>query len=195
MIDNAAKPVEKDSTKDISISVSNAERPQQTKEQTSDRLPETSTPAKEAPKPDPKPDYARSVRTHSNAAAPETPGRPPTRVDDPLRKFRIPSRTKVSMTELLNRMGQRSPAGSPAMFKSSKRVLGRIAPLHPGRRTPPPPPPRVVRVEKKTKAQREQEELWEDEWEEQYGEAWYEMSEEDKERLRRQRRDQLWVED
>lgn len=100
------------------------------------------------------------------------------------------------MTDLLNRLpGYRSPARSPSLLKNSKRALGKIAPLHPTRRTPPPPPPRVAKVEKKNKAMREEEERWEDEWEELYGEAWYEMSEEDKERLRRERRDSLWVED
>jgi len=92
-------------------------------------------------------------------------------------------------------MGCRSPAGSPAALKNSKRAVGKIAPLHSTRRTPPPPPPRVARVEKKTKAQRDEEALWDEEWEEQLGEAWFEMSEEDKERMRRDRRNLLWVED
>jgi hypothetical protein len=148
---------------------------------------------KEASKPPPVPPVL-PLRAYNSEGAAKT-SQLPARIEDPFRGYRIPARTKVSMTELLNRMGCRSPACSPVAFKNSKRVLGKIVPLHPTRRTPPPPPPRVVRVEKKTKAQRDEEALWEEEWEEQYGEAWYEMSEEDKERLRRERRDQLWIED
>jgi hypothetical protein len=146
---------------------------------------------KEAPNPIP----GSTLRAYKSEGALKTVTIPSPRIADPLRAYRIPARTKVTMTELLNRMGCRSLAGSPVAFKNSKRVWGKIAPLHPTRRTPPPPPPRVARVQKKTKAQRDEEALWEIEWEEQYGEAWYEMSEEEKERLRKERRDLLWVED
>jgi hypothetical protein len=39
-----------------------------------------------------------------------------------------------------------------------------------------------------------QEEEWDEEWEAQFGEEWYSMEESEKERMRRERRDQLWVE-
>lgn len=137
----------------------------------------------------------RTYKSDSSALKSATPSNP-AKYEDPLKAYRIPSRTKVTMTALLNRMpGYRSPASSPAAFKNSRRAVSKLAPLHPNRKTPPPPPPRVKAVEKKSKAQRDEEERWEEEWEETYGDAWYEMSESDKNALRREKRDAMWVED
>lgn len=141
--------------------------------------------------------HQSSPRLTTPAPASEVISKPkaPGGIADPQRSYRIPARGRTGMAALLGRLKCHSPAAAPAALKISRRSLSRIAPLHPTRKPPPPPPPRVPRVERRTKAQEHEEERWDDEWEDQFGELWYEMSEEDKEKLRRERREQLWVED
>jgi hypothetical protein len=141
----------------------------------------------------------KAVVEISRFSTPKSTGKKPAMVDSPSvdanKSFRVPARTKTPMSELLMKVQQRPSAASPSALKVSRSSLSRIAPLHPNRKPAPPPPPRVSQKERKTKAQQMEEEQWEEEWEEQYGEAWYEMPEEEKARMRRERRDQLWVED
>lgn len=131
----------------------------------------------------------------TNPAAPakplyETPKNPKTTI---LRDtYTVPARTKVSMTALLQKLNCHSPSASPSALKVSKRAVGKMAPLHPNRKPAPPPPPRVVRQEKKSKAQRDLEEQWELEWEDKFGEEWWSIPEDEKAKMRRERRDQEW---
>ena len=76
------------------------------------------------------------------------------------------------------------PRVSPSV---SRNLLSRIAPLHPNRRTPPPPPPPRI-VPKKTKKELEREEKWEEELQETV-EGWCELGEEERDRMRRAKRD------
>ncbi|CAA7266829.1 unnamed protein product [Cyclocybe aegerita] len=74
---------------------------------------------------------------------------------------------------------------SPYM-KSSRRLLSRIAPLHPNRKTPPPPPPPPP-PRKKTKKEIEMEEKWEEELVDSVGglEVWAAMEEGERKEIRR----------
>ncbi|KAF9532486.1 hypothetical protein CPB83DRAFT_867382 [Crepidotus variabilis] len=90
------------------------------------------------------------------------------------------------------------PIGSPAplhstyspYLKSSRRLLSRIAPLHPNRKTPPPPPPPPP-PRKKTKKELEMEEKWEEELVEEVGgiEVFAAMEESGRKELRRVKRE------
>ncbi|PPR05974.1 hypothetical protein CVT24_004638 [Panaeolus cyanescens] len=70
--------------------------------------------------------------------------------------------------------------------KSSRRLLNKIAPLHPNRRTPPPPPPPIP-PKKKTKKEIEREEKWEEELVESIGglEAWAALGDDERREMRR----------
>ncbi|KZS94193.1 hypothetical protein SISNIDRAFT_495216 [Sistotremastrum niveocremeum HHB9708] len=168
---------------------------QQHQEQTpiSTRTPEVSSrelSPPTAPTPPPKP---REQTAAPPKAVYETPKNANIKV---LRdSYTVPARTKVSMTALLQKLNCHSPSASPSALKLSRRAVGKIAPLHPNRKPPPAPPPRVVRQEKKSKAQRDMEEQWEMEWEDQYGEEWFSIPEEEKAKMRRERRDREWNDD
>ena len=98
----------------------------------------------------------------------------------------------MSMAEIIKRAN--SAAGTPSRAKSysslgkgSRSVLKKIAPLHARRKTPPPLPPKPP-PPKKTKKQLELEEKWEEELEETI-EGWTALSSQEREVLRRQKRD------
>jgi hypothetical protein len=97
----------------------------------------------------------------------------------------------TSMAEIIRRAN--SAAGTPSVkpylsfTKASRSVFKRIAPLHTHRKTPPP---------KKTKKQLELEEKWEDKWEEELEETvegWVALSSQEREELRKQKRDMEMV--
>ncbi|KAJ3504847.1 hypothetical protein NLJ89_g7726 [Agrocybe chaxingu] len=71
-------------------------------------------------------------------------------------------------------------------LKSSRRLLSRIAPLHPNRKTPPPPPPPPP-PRKKTKKEIEMEEKWEEELVDNVGglDVWAAMEEGERKEMRR----------
>lgn len=75
-------------------------------------------------------------------------------------------------------------------LKSSRRLLSRIAPLHPNRKEPPPPPPPPP-PKKKTKKELEMEERWEEELVESVGgiEVWASMEELGRKDMRRAKRE------
>lgn len=96
------------------------------------------------------------------------------------------------MTELIKKAN--STNGTPSKIKShssllkgSRTVLRKIAPLHARRKTPPPLPPKPP-PPKKTKKQLELEEKWEEELEETI-EGWTALSSQEREVLRKQKRD------
>ena len=98
----------------------------------------------------------------------------------------------MSMAEIIRRAN--SAGGTPSGIKShssfmkgSRSVLKRIAPLHARRKTPPPLPPKPP-PPKKTKKQLELEEKWEEELEETI-EGWVALSSQEREVLRKQKRD------
>ena len=83
-----------------------------------------------------------------------------------------------------------TPSGTKSyspFMKASRSVLKKIAPLHARRKTPPPLPPKPP-PPKKTKKQLELEEKWEEELEETI-EGWAALSSQERELLRRQKRD------
>lgn len=121
-------------------------------------------------------------------------------------RYTIAPKTQTSsMSELLRRVnshpsspfsaapGRSSPlpglAYSPYL-KSSRRVLSRIAPLHPNRKTPPPPLPPPP-PKKKSKKELELEEKWEEEIIEEIGgiTEWLALSGSEKAHLKRMKRD------
>ena len=98
----------------------------------------------------------------------------------------------MSMAEIIRRAN--SAAGTPSGIKSyssftkaSRSALKKIAPLHARRKTPPPLPPKPP-APKKTKKQLELEEKWEEELEETI-EGWAALSTQEREVLRKQKRD------
>ena len=98
----------------------------------------------------------------------------------------------TSMAEIIRRAN--SAAGTPSktksyssFMKSSRSALKKIAPLHARRKTPPPLPPKPP-PPKKTKKQLELEEKWEEELEETI-EGWAALSSQERELLRKQKRD------
>ena len=98
----------------------------------------------------------------------------------------------MTMAEIIRRAN--SAGGTPTGIKSyssfakgSRSVLKKIAPLHTRRKTPPPLPPKPP-PPKKTKKQLEREEKWEEELEESI-EGWTALSSQEREVLRRQKRD------
>jgi len=98
----------------------------------------------------------------------------------------------MSMAEIIRRAN--SAGGTPSRIKSyssfmkgSRSVLKKIAPLHTRRKTPPPLPPKPP-PPKKTKKQLELEEKWEEELEETI-EGWAALSSQEREVLRKQKRD------
>jgi hypothetical protein len=97
----------------------------------------------------------------------------------------------TSMVEIIRRAN--SAAGTPSVksyssfVKASRSVLKEIAPLHARRKTPPPLPPRPP-PQKKTKKQLELEEKWEEELEETI-EGWVALSSQEREVLKKQKRD------
>lgn len=98
----------------------------------------------------------------------------------------------MTMTEIIHKAN--SAAGTPSAIKSyssfmkgSRSVLRKIAPLHARRKTPPPLPPKPP-PPKKTKKQLELEERWEEELEETI-EGWGALSSQERELLRKQKRD------
>ena len=97
-----------------------------------------------------------------------------------------------SMAEIIRRANTAS--GTPSGIKSyssftkaSRSTLRKIAPLHARRKTPPPLPPKPP-PPKKTKKQLELEEKWEEELEETI-EGWGALSSQERELLRKQKRD------
>jgi len=98
----------------------------------------------------------------------------------------------MTMTEIIKKAN--SATGTPSGIKSyssfmkgSRSVLRKIAPLHARRKTPPPLPPKPP-PPKKTKKQLELEEKWEEELEETI-EGWAALSSQERELLRKQKRD------
>ena len=98
----------------------------------------------------------------------------------------------ASMAEIIRKAN--SAAGTPSgtksnssFMKGSRSVLRKIAPLHARRKTPPPLPPKPP-PQKKTKKQLELEEKWEEELEETI-EGWTALSSQEREVLRKQKRD------
>jgi len=98
----------------------------------------------------------------------------------------------ASMAEIIKKAN--SATGTPSGIKSyssfmkgSRSVLRKIAPLHARRKTPPPLPPKPP-PPKKTKKQLELEEKWEEELEETI-EGWAALSSQERELLRKQKRD------
>ncbi|KAI6123559.1 hypothetical protein EDD16DRAFT_1546759 [Pisolithus croceorrhizus] len=98
------------------------------------------------------------------------------------------------MSDLIRRVNSQPSSPFPnagrtysPLLKSSRKMLSRIAPLHPTRRTPPPPPPRPP-PPKKSKKQVELEERIEEELAETI-EGWSCMTEEERKELRRARID------
>ena len=98
----------------------------------------------------------------------------------------------ASMAEIIKKAN--SATGTPSGIKSyssfmkgSRSVLRKIAPLHARRKTPPPLPPKPP-PPKKTKKQLELEEKWEEELEETI-EGWGALSSQEREVLRKQKRD------
>jgi len=98
----------------------------------------------------------------------------------------------MSMAEIIRKAN--SNAGTPtgikphsSLMKGSRSALKRIAPLHARRKTPPPLPPKPP-PPKKTKKQLELEEKWEEELEETI-EGWAALSSQEREVLRKQKRD------
>jgi len=98
----------------------------------------------------------------------------------------------MSMAEIIRRAN--SATGTPSGIKSyssftkgSRSVLKKIAPLHARRKTPPPLPPKPP-PPKKTKKQLELEEKWEEDLEETI-EGWAALSSQEREVLRKQKRD------
>ena len=100
--------------------------------------------------------------------------------------------TTMTMTDIIKKAN--SAAGTPSgvkshssLMKGSRSVLRKIAPLHARRKTPPPLPPKPP-PPKKTKKQLELEEKWEEELEETI-EGWGALSSQERELLRKQKRD------
>jgi hypothetical protein len=98
----------------------------------------------------------------------------------------------ITMAEIIRKVT--SETGTPSRIKShssfakgSRSVLRKIAPLHARRRTPPPLPPKPPQP-KKSKKQLELEEKWEEELEDTI-EGWAALSSQERELLRRQKRD------
>ena len=98
----------------------------------------------------------------------------------------------MSMAEIIRKAN--SNTGTPAgikphssLMKGSRSALKRIAPLHARRKTPPPLPPKPP-PPKKTKKQLDLEEKWEEELEETI-EGWAALSSQEREVLRKQKRD------
>ena len=98
----------------------------------------------------------------------------------------------MTMAEIIMRAN--SATGTPSGIKSysslvkgSRSALRKIAPLHARRKTPPPLPPKPP-PPKKTKKQLELEEKWEEELEETI-EGWAALSSQERELLRKQKRD------
>lgn len=98
----------------------------------------------------------------------------------------------MTMTEIIKKAN--SAIGTPSgirshssFMKGSRSVLRKIAPLHTRRKTPPPLPPKPP-PPKKTKKQLELEERWEEELEETI-EGWVALSSQERELLRKQKRD------
>jgi len=96
------------------------------------------------------------------------------------------------MAEIIKKAN--SATGTPSGIKSyssfmkgSRSALRKIAPLHARRKTPPPLPPKPP-PPKKTKKQLELEEKWEEELEETI-EGWAALSSQEREVLRKQKRD------
>lgn len=75
-------------------------------------------------------------------------------------------------------------------LKSSRRLLSKIAPLHPNRKEPPPPPPPPP-PKKKTKKELEMEGEWEEELVEGVGgiEVWASMEESERKEMRKAKRE------
>jgi hypothetical protein len=98
----------------------------------------------------------------------------------------------MTMTEIIKKAnsatGRRSGVKSYSSFmKGSRTVLRKIAPLHASRKAPPPLPPKPP-PPKKTKKQLDLEEKWEEELEETI-EGWAALSSQERELLRKQKRD------
>ena len=94
----------------------------------------------------------------------------------------------MTMTEIIKKAGSATGIKSYSSFtKGSRSVLRKIAPLHARRKTPPPLPPKPP-PPKKTKKQLELEERWEEELEETI-EGWTALTSEERELLRKQKRD------
>ena len=98
----------------------------------------------------------------------------------------------ASMADIIKKAN--SATGTPSGIKSyssfmkgSRSILRKIAPLHARRKTPPPLPPKPP-PPKKTKKQLELEEKWEEELEETI-EGWTALSSQEREVLRKQKRD------
>ena len=98
----------------------------------------------------------------------------------------------MSMAEIIRKAN--SNTGTPtgikphsSLMKGSRSALKRIAPLHARRKTPPPLPPKPP-PPKKTKKQLDLEEKWEEELEETI-EGWAALSSQEREVLRKQKRD------
>ena len=98
----------------------------------------------------------------------------------------------MSMAEIIRKAN--SAAGTPtrirphsSLMKGSRSALKKIAPLHARRKTPPPLPPKPP-PPKKTKKQLDLEEKWEEELEETI-EGWGALSSQERELLRKQKRD------
>ena len=98
----------------------------------------------------------------------------------------------MSMAEIIRKAN--SNRGTPtgikphsSLMKGSRSALKRIAPLHARRKTPPPLPPKPP-PPKKTKKQLDLEERWEEELEETI-EGWGALSSQEREVLRKQKRD------
>ena len=96
----------------------------------------------------------------------------------------------MSMAEIIRRANSATKTPSKAyspLLKGSRSALKKIAPLHARRKTPPPLPPKPP-PPKKTKKQLELEEKWEEELEETI-EGWAALSTQEREILRKQKRD------
>ena len=95
----------------------------------------------------------------------------------------------MTMAEIIKKAN--SATGTPTAIRShskgSRSALRKIAPLHSRRKTPPPLPPKPP-PPKKTKKQLDLEEKWEEELEETI-EGWAALSSQERELLRKQKRD------